>query len=173
MNKEQQLEEQLWSYIDGSTTAAEKIFVEQMLATHATWKAKYKEQLVLHNILINETELEQPSLRFTKNVMDGIAGMKPKQATNTYINKYIIRSIASFFIITISALLIYSFSHINWASSSGNTISLPFDTKNIQLPKYNFSKLFTSNTLTVILMITIILGLMLLNEFLRRKKLTA
>lgn len=170
MNKEQQIEEQLWSYIDGSTTEAEKNFVEQMLATHSQWNTKYKEQLELHKILMNETELEQPSLRFTKNVMDGIAGMKPKQATNTYINKYIIRSIAAFFVITISALLIYSFSQINWTASTGNTLLLPFDTKNIQLPNYDLSKLFNTTTLNILMMITVVLGLMLFDGFLTRKK---
>lgn len=46
--------------------------------------------------------------------MDSIAGMEPKAATRTYINKYIIRSIAAFFIITIGGLLIYSLSQVNW-----------------------------------------------------------
>ncbi len=170
MNKEQQIEEQLWSYIDGGVTADEKNFVEQMLATRADWNAKYREQLQLHKMLMNETELDQPSLRFTKNVMDGIAGMHPTQATNTYINKYIIRSIAAFFVITISALLVYSISQVNWASSSGSRISLPFETKSIQLPNYDFSKLFNSNTLNFLLMITVVLGLMLFDGFIRRKK---
>lgn len=170
MNKEQQIEEQLWNYIDGSASAAEKTFVEKMLEDNEEWKAKYKEQLELHQILITETELEQPSLRFTKNVMDGIAGMQPKAATNTYINKNIVRSIAAFFILTISALLIYSFTQVNWAASSGNKLSLPFDTKNIQLPNYNFSKLFNSNLLNILMMITVVSCLMLFDGFLRRKK---
>ena len=50
MNKEQQIEEQLWSYIDGCTTADEKNFVEQMLATRADWNAKYKATLTKADI---------------------------------------------------------------------------------------------------------------------------
>ena len=170
MYTEQQIEEQLWSYIDGSSTAAEKNFVEQMLFTHDEWNLKYKVQLQLHQMLMNETELEQPSLRFTKNVMDGIAGMHPKKATNTYINKYIIRFIAAFFIITISALLIYSFAQVNWQASSGKTFRLPFDTKNIQWPSYDFSKLLNSNTLNLLFLITVVLGLKLFDGLLRSKK---
>jgi len=71
--KEQQIEEQMWSYIDGSATADEKVFVEKMLAVNEDWKSKYKEQLELQQLLMIETELEQPPLRFAKNVMEQIA----------------------------------------------------------------------------------------------------
>jgi hypothetical protein len=168
--KEQQIEEQLWSYIDGSASAAEKVFVEKMLASHDEWKAKYKEQLELHQLLMNETELEQPPLRFTKNVMEQVAGVQPKAATSTYINKNIIRSIAAFFIITIGSLLIYSFSQINWAASGSNSTLIPYDLKDIQLPKFEIAKLFNSTVLYSLLMVTVVLGLMLFDGFLRRKK---
>jgi hypothetical protein len=166
--KEQQMEEQLWSYIDGTATAAEKTFVEQMLASQEEWKKKYKEQLEIHQLLLTETELEQPSMRFTKNVMDGIAGMQPKAATSTYINKNIIRSIAAFFIISISALLVYSITQINWTADASTTL-LP-DLKDVSLPQWNVSKLFTGTTLNIMLMVTIVLSLMLFDGFLRRKK---
>lgn len=167
--KEQQIEEQLWSYIDGSATATEKVFVEKMLAAHEEWKAKYKEQLELHQLLMNETELEQPPLRFTKNIMEQIAGMQPKAATSTYINKNIIRSIAAFFILSISALLIYSFTQVNWSSTGGSSI-IPFDAKDIRLPQFEFSKLINSNVINILLMITLVTGLMLFDGILRRKK---
>jgi hypothetical protein len=170
MNKNQQIEEQLWSYIDGSAAASEKTFIEQMIAAHDEWKVKYKEQLELHQLLMKETELEQPSLRFTKNVMDNIAGMYPKPATSTYINKYIIRSIAAFFIFTIAALLIYSFSQLNWAASTGESSFFPLQTKDIQLPGYDFSKFFNSTLLYALLMVTVVLALMLFDGLLRSKK---
>lgn len=168
--KEQQIEEQLWSYIDGSATADEKVFVEKMLAAHEEWKAKYKEQMELHQLLMHETELEQPPLRFTKNVMEQIAGMQPKAATSTYINKNIVRTIAAFFIITIGALLIYSFSKINWTISNGSSNLIPFDIKDLQLPKLEISRMFNNTVLYSLLMIMAVLGLMLFDGFLRRKK---
>jgi hypothetical protein len=167
--KQQQMEEQLWSYIDGTATAAEKTFLEQMLASQEEWKKKYKEQLEIHQLLLTETELEQPSMRFTKNVMDGIAGIQPKAATSTYINKNIIRSIAAFFIISISALLVYSITQINWTADASTTTLLP-DMKDVPLPQWNVSKLFTGTTLNIMLMVTIVLSLMLFDGFLRRKK---
>lgn len=166
----QQMEEQLWSYIDGSATASEKMFVEKMLATDDEWKAKYKEQLELHQLLLNETELEQPSMRFAKNVMDGIAGMEPKAATRTYINKYIIRSIAAFFIITIGGLLIYSLSQVNWGATSGTSDIISFNTQELKIPQVDFSKLFSNRVLNIVLMTSIVLGLMVFDGILRRKK---
>jgi hypothetical protein len=168
--KEQQIEEQLWSYIDGSATAAEKTFVEKMLAANEEWKAKYREQLELHELLTNETELEQPSLRFTKNVMDGIAQMQPKAATSTYINKNIIRSIAAFFIISITALLVFAFAQIDWSTSSGSSSLIPFDANDIKMPPFDISKFFSSSVLNIMLMITLVLGLMLFDGFLNKKR---
>lgn len=168
--KEQQIEEQLWSYIDGSATASEKLFVEKMLTTDDVWKAKYTEQLELHQLLLQETELEQPSMRFTKNVMDGIAGMQPKVATRTYINKYIIRSIAAFFIISIGGLLVYSLSLVDWNASSGSSDIISFSTPAVKIPQFDFSKLFSNTVFNLVLMITLVLGLMVFDGFLRRKK---
>ncbi len=168
--KEQQMEEQLWSYIDGSATAAEKIVVEKMLATNDEWKARYQEQLELHQLLMNETELEQPSLRFSKNVMDAITGLEPKAATSTYINKNIIRSIAAFFIVTIGGLLVYYFSQVEWSTSPGGSSIIPFSTESIKLPQFDYSKLFSSSVINIVLMITIVLGLMVFDGILRRKK---
>jgi hypothetical protein len=108
-------------------------------------------------------------MRFTKNVMDGIAGIQPKAATSTYINKNIIRSIAAFFIISISALLVYSITQINWTADASTTTLLP-DMKDVPLPQWNVSKLFTGTTLNIMLMVTIVLSLMLFDGFLRRKK---
>ncbi|MBX9782257.1 MAG: hypothetical protein K2X48_03085 [Chitinophagaceae bacterium] len=167
--KEQQTEEQLWSYIDGSATASEKAFVEKMLAAHDEWKAKYREQLELHQLLMSETEPEQPSLRFSKNVMEQIADRQPKAATSSYINKNIIRSIAAFFILTISALLIYSFTQVNWAETGGSSL-IPFDTKDIKLPSFELSKYFNSYVINAILMVTVVPGLMFFDGILRRKK---
>lgn len=165
----QQIEEQLWSYIDGSATAAEKTFVEKMLAANEEWKAKYREQLEIHQMLMNETELEQPSLRFTKNVMDGIAGMQPKPATSSYINKNIIRSIAAFFIVTIGGLLFYSLSRADW-SSSGSFHFISIDTSALKVPQFELSKLFSSSVINIVFMISMIMGLMVFDGFLRRKK---
>ncbi|HEX4957796.1 MAG TPA: hypothetical protein VFV46_06430 [Lacibacter sp.] len=168
--KAQQIEEQLWSYIDGSVSAAEKVFVEKMLAANDEWKAKYREQLELHRLLSEDTELEQPSLRFTKNVMDGIAELQPKAATSSYINKTIIRSIAAFFIITIAGLLIYALLQADWSTNPGSADVFSIDTPEFTLPQFKMPKILNTTMINMGIMITVILGLMVFDGFLRRKK---
>ncbi len=165
----QQIEEQMWNYIDGTAGAKEVSFIEDMIATDMVWQKKYRELLEVNQLLKTDMELEQPSLRFSKNVMEQISGLQPAPATVHYINKNIIRSIAAFFILTIAGFLIYSFTQINWAINNVSS-PLPFDLHNLNLDKLYFSKLMSSTWINVVLMMNIVLGLMLLDSYLRRRK---
>ena len=80
MDNQQEMELQLWEYIDGSLLDAERNAVEKLIADNSFWKQRYHELLDLHQS-INLIELEQPSLRFTKNVMDEIARYQIAPAT--------------------------------------------------------------------------------------------
>jgi len=81
-------EQRLWDYIDGISSPSEKTVIEQLLEANAEWRAKYHELLDVHQ-LMQSSELEQPSMRFTKNVMDEIARLQIAPATSSYINKNI------------------------------------------------------------------------------------
>ena len=72
METQKPMEERLWDFIDGRSAASEKSFIEKILETDIEWKAKYHELLEAHR-LFQTTELEEPSMRFTKNVMEEIA----------------------------------------------------------------------------------------------------
>lgn len=166
----QQMNEQLWNYIDGSATSTEKAFVEKMLSANEAWKAAYVQQLELHHLLTHQTELQQPSLRFSKNVMETVAGLQPKAATSTYVNKTIIRSIAAFFIVSLTALLVLAFMQVDWSISSGGSNLFPFNTDKIKAPELNVSKLLNPTVINAVLMLAMVLGLMVFDGFLRRKK---
>jgi hypothetical protein len=97
MNTQQKIEERLWNFIDGTTSASEKKVIEQLLENDAEWKAKYYELMQL-NELLKSSELEAPSMRFTKNVMEEISKLHIAPATKSYINKKIIWGIGFFFI---------------------------------------------------------------------------
>lgn len=168
----QQMEEQIWNYIDGTAGEKEVSFVEKMIAADSVWQSKYKELLEVNQLLKTDMELEQPSLRFSKNVMEQISGLQPAPATVQYINKHIIRGIAAFFLLTITGLLAYGFSQINW-TSAGTTSLLPFEFKNLQLEKLDFSKLLSSTWINIVLMVNIVLSLMLLDSYLRGKNKTS
>lgn len=89
------MEERLWGYIDGTAPAAEKTVIEKLLATDATWKDKYSELLEV-NQLLQASEMEAPSMRFSKNVMEEIAKYHIAPATKSYINNKIIWGLTFF-----------------------------------------------------------------------------
>ncbi len=168
MNQEQ-MDVQLWNYIDGRAKQEEVSFVESMIVSDILWRNKYKELLEVNQLLKTDMELEQPSMRFSKNVMEQIVGLQPAKATVKYINKNIIRSIAAFFILTITGFLVYTFTTVDWVSASG-TSPLPFDLNKLNPGQLNVSKLMSSTWINIILMVNVVLGLMLLDNYLRRKK---
>ncbi len=90
MNGQQNIEETLWNYIDGTMTAEERSFVEQLVQTNSEWKATHAELLEVHHLMQNNMELEEPSMRFTQNVMEEISRLYITPAAKTYINKNII-----------------------------------------------------------------------------------
>ena len=113
MSQQQNIEQQLWSYIDGLSTTDERSAIQKMIETNLEWKNKYQELIEMHQ-LVNATELEYPSMRFTKNVMEKIAMLHIAPATKNYINKKIIWGITGFFLTLIVAFLIYGFAQVDW-----------------------------------------------------------
>jgi hypothetical protein len=166
MNTQQQMEDRLWEYIDGACTAEEKQFIDQLIATNQEWRAKYNELLEVHALMRDHLELDEPSMRFTQNVMEEIGKYQIAPAAKSYINKRIIWGIGSFFLLTIFGLLVYIFAQINWsATSAGSNDSVPFN-----LDKLDFSKIYNSTYGNIFMMVNVVLGLMLLDMYLGRKK---
>jgi hypothetical protein len=155
------MEERLWNYIDGTGAAAEKSAIEHLLQSNAEWKAKYHELLEV-NKLLRLSELEEPSLRFTKNVMEGIARLHITPATSSYINKRVIWGIGIFFITLILGFLVYGFGQIDWSSSDGK---MPVD-----ISKIDYSRIFNNRYVNVFVMINVVLGLFLLDRYLANKR---
>lgn len=162
MNTQQNIEERLWSYIDGVSEGEEKSAIESLLQSNLEWQRKYRELLDVHELL-HSSELEEPSLRFTRNVMEEIAKYKIAPATKTYINKRIINGLAIFFVTMVVGFLVYGFGQIDW-TASGDT-NIPID-----LSRFDFSKFFSSTYVNIFMMINVVLGLVLLDRYLGRKK---
>ncbi len=162
MSIQHNIEERLWNYIDGSSSGKERSVIEELLQTDAEWKAKYHE-LVEVNELLRSSEVESPSLRFTKNVMEEIAKLHIAPATKSYINKKIIWSIGFFFIAMIVGFLIYGFGQMSLKSGE-ETILL----KNIN--KVDFTKFFNNNWINAFMMVNVVIGLVLLDNYLGNKR---
>jgi len=162
MNMQQQMEERLWDYVDGSSSVEERSIIEKLLESNLEWKSKYHEFLEVHQ-LMQSTELESPSMRFSKNVMEEIAKLHIAPATKNYINKKIIWGLGIFFITLVVGFLIYGFGQIDWNAKGDSTISE-------NLSKVNFSKFFNNTWVNVFMMINVVLGLFLLDNFLSNKR---
>jgi hypothetical protein len=162
--EEDEIEVKLWEYIDGFTTTGERSVIDNLVRENAKWKAKYQELLEIHQSL-NLVELEQPSLRFTKNVMEEIARLQIAPAAKQYINSKIIWGIAGFFITVIVSFLVYGLSQIDWSTSqSVNTGMLD------KITEADYSKVFNNTFVNVFLMLNVVLGLMLFDRYLNDKK---
>ena len=165
MNQEQNIEQQLWAYIDGISSGEERTSIEKMLQSNLEWKNKYHELMEILQ-LMNTAELEHPSMRFTKNVMEKIAQYHIAPATKNYINKKIIWGIAGFFFTLIGVFLIYGFSQVEWTSGTGSKYSIDLS----RLSEVDYSKIFNNNFVNGFMMVNVLLGLVLLDRVLANKR---
>jgi hypothetical protein len=162
MDNRQHIEVQLWDYIDGLCDAAQQTTVEKLIAENAQWKSKYHELLELHQ-LIHTAGLEQPSLRFTKNVMEEISRLHIAPAAKAYINKNVVWGIAAFFLTVILSFVIYGIAEVDWtAGTSGTSVGNGFT--------IDYSKMWNNTYLTFFMMGNVVLALMLLDKYLTGKK---
>ena len=160
---DEDIEARLWEYIDGVSNEDEKSAIENLIAENAAWRTKYGELLQLHQ-MISSSELEQPSMRFAKNVMDEIGRLHIAPAAKTYINKKVIWSLGAFFITIIITFIIYGFIQVDWsAGNSGGVGTIDFS-------KVDYSRMFNNTYLNIFMMFNIVLGLMLLDKFLANKR---
>ena len=160
----EEMEARIWEYIDGLTPGSDKPAIQKLLAENAVWKEKYQELLQLHQTL-NLVELEQPSLRFTRNVMEEISRQSIAPAARKYINNKVILGIGIFFVTTIIGFLIYGIGQIDWTVASDNK-----SITGIDLTKVDYTGIFSNNFVNIFMMLNVVLGLMLLDRFLENKK---
>jgi hypothetical protein len=156
------LEKRLWDYIDGLSNPDERSTIEELIASSNEWNMKYKELLEV-NELLHSSDLNSPSMRFTKNVMEEIGKLHIAPATKTYINNRIIWGLGIFFITMVLSFVVYGFGQVDWTTSDGK--KLPLD-----LTSIDFSKMFNSTIMNVFMMINVILGLILFDRYLSNKR---
>ena len=164
MNQQEEMELRIWAYLDGAGSDEERSEVARLVQEQAAWKALYGELLEVHRS-IGALELDEPSMRFTRNVMESIAQLQIAPATKNYINKRIIWGIALFFITMLVGFFIYGLGQINWSAAGSEQATLGID-----LNKVDYGPLFNNNLLYAFLLINIVAGLFLLDRYLARKR---
>jgi preprotein translocase subunit Sss1 len=160
----EEMEMKLWEYIDGLSIPSEKSAIEKLIAENTEWRNKYQELTEAHQ-LMQSTELEEPSLRFTKNVMEEIAKFHVAPAAKKYLNNKVIWGIGIFFIVTILGFVIYGVAQVNWheASNSKSTLGIDMD-------KLDFGRMFNNTFVNIFVMLNIVLALMFLDRYLSNKR---
>lgn len=153
------IEQQLWDYIDGNLDAAQTKAIEGKINADADIKLQYEELLTL-NAGFGEMELEEPSMSFTRNVMENIALEVAPVALKTKVNKGIIYGIAAFFVCSLLAVLAYAIYNSNF--------KMPGFNLNIKVD-FNLSKYLTPTVVYVFLFADLVIGLVFLDYFLRKK----
>jgi len=169
METRKQMEERLWDFIDGMSDPDEQSLVRRLLAEDNAWQQRYQELMAVDEAMQHH-ELDAPSLRFTKNVMEQIALFHVAPATKTYINKNVIRGITAFFLIMIIGLLIYFFGQFHWTSTSTDNLVPQYS---IDANKLNWGKALNNGYVNVFILINVILGFILLDKYLQNKKRSA
>jgi hypothetical protein len=157
------IEEKLWNYIDGSCTADEQQAIALLIANDEVYRNKYNELLTL-NAEFSAIEQEEPSMAFTYNVMETIRTEHAQQPLKAAINNRIIWGIATFFIITIAALVIFILSSLNWSSGEATQFKMPVEINLSQVKGY-----FDGPIVKGFLFFDVVMGLFLLDTYLRRR----
>lgn len=153
------IEQQLWDYIDGNLDDSSKKAIEEKIALDAEVKAQYEDLLKL-NLAFDGMDLDEPSMSFTRNVMESIALAPAPVAMKTKVDKKIIYSIGGFFVVSLLALLSYVFYHANLEMPQFD-LKVNFD--------FNLEKYITSTAIYAFLFADLVIGLIFLDQFLRKK----
>jgi hypothetical protein len=163
---DQEMDRLIWDFIDGRCSTEEKELVIQRLVKDQLWGIRYSQLFNIHEML-KKDELEMPSLRFTKNVMEEIVKYQVAPATKSYINKNVIRVFAAFFLVMITGLFIYFLGQIHWTNQYSNNLIPEYSS---DANKLNWGKLLNNSYVNIFIGINIILGLILVDKYMQEKK---
>jgi hypothetical protein len=166
MDTHENMEERLWDFIDGTGAPEEQARVRKLISSDPAWERRYSDLMKVEEAMRLQ-ELDAPSLRFTKNVMEQIARYHVAPATKNYINKNVIRGITAFFLILITGILIYFFGQFHWSATPTDNLVPQY---NIDAGRLNWGKALNNTYVNVFILINVVLGFVLLDKFLQNRK---
>lgn len=159
------IEEKLWGYIDGTCTPDEQAAISRLIAIDEVYRAKYQELLAL-NSEFDTMELDEPSMAFTYNVIEAIRTEQAQVPLKAAINKNIIRVITAFFVITLTAVLVYALTSMDW-SASGVAVKVP---SNFKMPDVN--NYISKPLVECFMFFDVVVALFLFDTYLRGKNIS-
>jgi len=156
------IEERLWNYIDGDCTPAEQQAVAQLIAEDEVCRRQYNELLLLSKEF-STMEMDEPSMAFSYNVMETIRTEQAMKPLKSAINQRIIKGISAFFILSISILVIITLGSVNWHTPDAGIVMPEMNVKEV-------SGFFTAPVVKGFLFFDVVMGLFILDTYLRRNK---
>ncbi len=161
------IEERMQQYLDGQVTTEERSYIEEMISTNSKWSRLYEELSEVHRLLSNNLEPIEPSMRFTKNIMEEIAGLDIAKPIRLRQNPWIFRIAGGILGAILLGILVHLFSLADFTSEgSGNRWRLP----EISIPEVKWTSYLSGGFSLALLMICTVLGLLLLDTFLQVKR---
>jgi len=157
------IEEEIWDYIDGNSNAEQRLVVETKIASDPVYRSLYEELLEI-NTQMTGLELEEPSMSFTRNVMEQVKLEIAPVSLKTKVDKRIIYSISAFFICAMLGIVGYIIANSNFTFQSFKFGSL------LSSGQLDFSKYVTPTFIKVFLFVDLLLAFAYLDSFLRRKR---
>jgi len=158
------IEEQLWNYIDGTSSHEEQKAITLLIEQDDIYRKKYNELLLLNAEFAN-MELDEPPMAFKYNVMEAIRNEHAQAPLKAKIDQRIIRGIGLFFVLMISTIMIYALACVHWSAGLSGGTTLHFAIP--QIAQY-----LTSPLMQGFLFFDVILALYTFDTYLRKKNRT-
>ena len=158
------IEEELWNYLDGLGSAQERERISHLIATDKTYQHKYEELLSFSKEL-ESIELDAPPMAFTYNVMETIRNQEASKPLKAAIDDRIMKAIAAFFIVSILVVLGIALADTNWSAVAGSKINIPL---NLHMP--SLKGILNTGALKGFVFFDIVLALYLFDGYLRKSK---
>lgn len=121
----EEIEIQIWAYIDGDCTISEQQRVAALIAKDAEWKETYDNLLALHKTVQTGIEPEQVSSSFTDNVMAKIETPVAQKTIMSIALTWGIRAITAFFIISFGVILAFYIATADFSLAETTAIARP------------------------------------------------
>lgn len=154
------IEQKIWDYLDGKCTPTAARVIEELIRTNAEYKAAYEEISVIHQSL-KQMDWEEPSLAFTRNIMDKIKDEPVPGSIQALVDKRIIRGLLGVFLVAIVTGLLIVLFQLDW-SDGGTPLGL-------KIPEPVLSASASNWALKAFFFADTVIFLYLLDYFMRRR----
>ena len=155
-------EQLIWNYLDGIASEEERKHTEQLLESDSEFLTLFEELSAIH-LQISALELDEPSMSFSRNLIEKIQLEPSPVPPKSLADKWVIYGIALFFVSSIVCLLGLLLSKIDWTQSGD--LMMP----ELTMPKLTFDGPFYSLLINLFIFVDIICALYFFDLIISRR----